>query len=457
MRPDRNARVHGREKICHADPEQAQQQPAARPRRAATKSHRQRLRAQNAAAVVGVDAGKFVHALVVRPRGEPDSRPLSFRTDRKGFEKATAFIDQLTSGAPPEEVLIGIEFAGVYGFTLAHYLDRLGYPVVSVLPAHTKRWKEVVHGQALKSDEKDAANIADLVAQGRYAAFPFLEPIYAELRYLVRDRDTLVRLINRTVSQLKSRLQIVFPEFESVFKDFSKKTPLAVLEAFPTASAVLEASPGRLLRLLKNASRGQCGAKTRDALVAAARASVSLPGADPAGRQIRRLIRRMRLYRKQQAEVEREMEKALRQTPEGPHLLTVPMCAPVTASVFLGLVGSPRAYESSRQIVNLAGLHLTSDQSGTRRGLVRLSKRGKPALRRQLFMFTLRNVRSDGIFRNEFLRLTEAEGRSKKEAIVILERKAARLLFSIANERRDYAAEPPAHSRGRGSRRWVVD
>src|SRR5690606_28818128 len=131
------------------------------------------------------------------------------------------------------------------------------------------------------------------------------------------------------------------------------------------------------------------GTDTRDALVAAARASVSLPGADPAGRQIRRLIRRMRLYRKQQAEVEREMEKALRRTPEGPHLLTVPMCAPVTASVFLGLVGNPRAYESSRQIVNLAGLHLTSDQSGTRRGLVRVSKRGKPALRRHLYMFTM--------------------------------------------------------------------
>lgn len=66
-----------------------------------------------------------------------------------------------------------------------------------------------------------------------------------------------MRLINRTVAQLKSRLQIVFPEFESVFRDFGKKTPLAVLEAFPTSSALLEASPGRLLRLLKKTRRGQ--------------------------------------------------------------------------------------------------------------------------------------------------------------------------------------------------------
>mgnify|MGYP001354200822 CR=1 FL=1 len=32
-----------------------------------------RVRAQRAAAVVGVDAGKFSHTLVVRPAGRPDS------------------------------------------------------------------------------------------------------------------------------------------------------------------------------------------------------------------------------------------------------------------------------------------------------------------------------------------------------------------------------------------------
>lgn len=180
MRPDRNARVRAKGKSSRAHPQQTQSQAGSRrPHRAATKSHVQRQRAQSAAAVVGVDAGKFVHALLVRPRGEPDSKPLTFSTDRKGFERARAFIDHLTGGAPPEDVFVGIEFAGVYGFTLVHYLDQLGYQVVSVLPAHTKRWKEEVHGQALKTDEKDAANIADLVAQGRYATFPFLEPIYA--------------------------------------------------------------------------------------------------------------------------------------------------------------------------------------------------------------------------------------------------------------------------------------
>lgn len=149
-----------------------------------------RQRAQRAAAVVGIDAGKLTHALVVRPRGEADSRPFTFAASRDGFLAALQMIRTAAPDAAPENVLIGIEFAGNYGFTLAHFLAAEGYGVVSVLPAHTKRWKEVMHNQPLKTDPKDAATITDLVSQGHFVGFPFLEPVYADLRYLVSTRET---------------------------------------------------------------------------------------------------------------------------------------------------------------------------------------------------------------------------------------------------------------------------
>lgn len=109
-----------------------------------------RERARLAAACVGVDAGKFTHTLVVRPHGQPDSRPFAFKTTRAGFEEAVAFVADQTGHAQPETILVGIEFAGNYGFTFAHYLDLRGFQVVSVLPAHTKRWKDVAHNQPLQ-------------------------------------------------------------------------------------------------------------------------------------------------------------------------------------------------------------------------------------------------------------------------------------------------------------------
>lgn len=71
-----------------------------------------RQRAAQARAVVGVDAGKFSHTLVVRRRGLADSRPFSFATTRTGFDEAVAFIQRATGGVPSAEILVGLEFAG---------------------------------------------------------------------------------------------------------------------------------------------------------------------------------------------------------------------------------------------------------------------------------------------------------------------------------------------------------
>ena len=60
-----------------------------------------RQRAQQAAAVVGVDAGKRKHALVVRPRGGLDSKPIMFESTRAGFEKAMEEIRAQAPGAGP--------------------------------------------------------------------------------------------------------------------------------------------------------------------------------------------------------------------------------------------------------------------------------------------------------------------------------------------------------------------
>src|SRR5207245_1387718 len=227
----------------------------------------------------GVDAGKFSHTLVVRPQHQPDSRPFGFPTTRAGFDSALAFIRQQTAGAAAETILVGIEFAGNYGFTFAHYLAQLGFPIVSVLPAHTKRWKDVAHNQPLKTDAKDAGTITDLVAQGHFVGFPFLSPAYADLRYLVTARERLSLLRRGAITQLRTLIQVVFPEYEALFPLLTKKTPFAVLRTFPTPQDLLDATKTKVLRVLKSASRGHLGPETYDKLAEAARATRALPRA----------------------------------------------------------------------------------------------------------------------------------------------------------------------------------
>ncbi len=93
------------------------------------------------------------------------------------------------------------------------------------------------------------------------------------------------------------------------------------------------------------------------------------------------------MYDRQIAAVEEAMVFALRRAPEAKALMSIPKLGAVTAAVFLGSIGDPRAYESSRQALRVGGLSLVVQESGLLRGKPRLSKRGRPEMRRQAYMF----------------------------------------------------------------------
>lgn len=399
-------------------------------------------------AVVGVDAGKFEHAFVVRARDQPDAKPWRCRTTRTAFEAAVAQIRAAAGGAEPPEILVAIEFAGYYGFTFAHFVHAAGFPVVSVLPAHTKRYKDVVHGQPLKTDEKDAATIVALAVQGHYVHFPFLASSYAELRYLVSARERLATQRRSTINRLKSLLQVVWPEFEEIFPNFSKATPLVLLAAFPTPDALVAASRRRVLTVLRRASRGHHADATYAALLASAQVTLALPGAQRTlGDELRLLCEQFTLYERQIAALEAAMVRAMAPLPEVPCLLSIPRVAPVTAAIFLGSIGDPRAYHSAREILKVAGLSLLKKQSGVQRGRDRISKRGRPVLRQHAYLLAVRSIQAGGIFHAEYHGLlARGHATAKKKAVVAVSRSALKLLYAIARDRRMYTAWPPVRA-----------
>jgi len=405
----------------------------------ALSAHEKRQLAAHTGAVVGVDAGKFAHTLVVRPAGGADAKPVSFPVTREGFETALTAIHAAAPGVAPRDILVGIEFAGTYGFTFAHYLHDQGFPVVSVLAAHTKHWKEVTHNQALKTDAKDAAVVTDLVAQGKFVGFAFLEQPYAELRYLVSAREHVTTLRNAAITRLIAVLDVVFPEYERLFGDLAKPTALAVLAAFPGPAALLTAPKRRVLAVLRRASRGHVGVARYEALVAAARDTLALPGAQGVLKdEVPLIIERIELCHAQLVTLKARMIDILAGLPDAQALLTIPWVAPVTAATFLGCVGNPKAYTSSAQILKLAGLSLVERSSGVTQGRRRLSKQGKPVLRRHAFMFALRSVRADGLYRADFERLLKNNGGKKLAALAAISRKALKLMFRVARECRPY-------------------
>lgn len=130
------------------------------------------------------------------------------------------------------------------------------------------------------------------------------------------------------------------------------------------------------------------------------------------------------------------MTEALDRAPEAPDLLSIPGVAPVTAAVFLGSIGDPAAYDSSRQVLRVAGLTLVERSSGLLKGQKRISKRGRPVFRRHAYIFAVRSVQKDGFFRAEYEALCGRNGCRKIAALTAVSRSALRLMLSIARDRR---------------------
>jgi transposase len=410
------------------------------------------LMARRFAIHVGVDTGKAFHKLVARG---PDGRrraPIRADVNREGFDAAHQALLPLFPGFRPADMLVGLEFAGHHGYTFAHYLAAQGYTVVSVLPAHTKRAKELEDNSPNKSDDKDAALICKLVGDGIFVPFPFLDTPYADLKILVVQHHRLTVEQTRFRNRLQTLLDTVWPEYTTHFCDVTKRTPLAILERWPLPQDLLAASPRTVLRLVKQVSRNHIKpAKVRD-LLASARATVGLrDGLEERRLELQFLFARWKLLRRQMRELEARIEALVAVCPEAYVLTTVPEVGPLCAATIVAELGTPDSYEHPAQILKLAGMNLVGRDSGLAvHGRRWQSKRGRPMLRRQLFLLAGRWCTPRGLLRDHYLAMCERNGNCRTKAVSAIARKIVPVLFEVMRTGRPFDIERYQNNRRRG-------
>jgi transposase len=104
----------------------------------------------------------------------------------------------------------------------------------------------------------------------------------------------------------------------------------------------------------------------------------------------------------------------------------------VCTATLVAELGTPETYESPRQVLKLAGMNLARKESGTSvRGRIKQTKRGRPALRRQLFLLAARWCMTRGLYRSEYLALRARNGGAKTSAMCAIARKLVPMLLHI--------------------------
>lgn len=388
---------------------------------------------------VGVDTAKRFHVMVARGPDWRRQKPQRVDVSREGFEAADRYLRETFSDVPPQQMLVGLEFAGHHGHTFAAFLKERGYVVVSVLPSVTKKRKEDEDNSPNKNDQKDAALVCKLTGEGCFVSFVSLETPFAELRSLTMQRHRLSVEGVRYRNRLQGLLDVVWPEFTESFATIAAPTPLALLRRWPLPADFAAASSRTVQAHIDKVSRGHYGAEKVKALRTAAVGSVGLTSAaDARRREIWDLMDRWELLRTQMKAVEARIAVVVEEYPPARALTSIPELGPVGAATILSEMGALDDYVHPRQVLKLAGMNLVGSSSGGREGRRRQSKRGRPLLRKQLFLLATRWCKQRGLFRPFYEQMIARNGGSKTKALAALARKLVPLILEVAQSQRDF-------------------
>jgi transposase len=402
--------------------------------------------------VVGIDMAKETHvAQATNFRGIVlAKRHLSFKNAREGYEKLQHWMDELQQKHRLKTVIIGMEPTGHYWWNLANWLANKGLNVVLVNPATTKRNKENRDNSPSKSDPKDALVIADVVCRGYYYDYTRQASVFQRLRTIMSDREFWVTHSVRLQNRIIRWLDIRFPEYTSVFKDWTCPRSLATLKHFPSPLELESLSVPEVItgwREHMQRAGGSTGMEKAAQLIAQAKKSIGDTTAMREAKQdLERLLEEYERIVETLEKIEQEVRALLGEIPMAQQLRSVKGLGPIFIAAILSGAGDLKQYAHGRQLLRKAGLNLAESMSGKRKGEIVISKRGDAKLRKYMYLATLTLVGTNPVFRQLHENNVQVKHMGKQQSVFKLLGKLARILVGMVQNGDSFIPEKTVHS-----------
>src|SRR6266568_4820097 len=227
---------------------------------------------------------------------------------------------------------------------LYHELEQRGYVLRLLHPGQTHHFHQQ-RGLRAKTDRLDAMTIARTLLSGEARMGYVPSEQVATYRELVRWHTQLSDTAASYQNEIQALIVVLFPEFTQVFADPCLPTALAVLKAFPSAQALVEAGVDPLVQVLRAQPGAHYGRPTAKKLVALANQSVS-SGRARAGRAVslRILCDQLEHTQANLARLNAEIEQLLNTDPGVKGLQQVPECGPKTLAVLRAELGDVQRF-----------------------------------------------------------------------------------------------------------------
>lgn len=332
-----------------------------------------------------------------------------------GFEKLLDKVQAIQSDHVLKKVVFGMEPTANYHKPLGEHLIRRAKMVVLVSGASFKNNRKLLDGRWDKHDDKDAANVADLISQGKCQFYEYPVMGIRDLRELLMLKRKLrkqehgyrVRIRNQLIAQYfpESDRYSGYAETEAIVRWCLDPSEIAGFENDQFKTTV---ASGRWTLTKK---------KRLDDIQKLAIASIGCRMGEGAHLDAKIMVEGLRHIRKAIQETEGKIEETCKQFPEYSLLLTILGFVPDVAAKVLGALGNPHRFVNQKQVLKMARLGLSTDRSGktSHKAVPVISKRGKSDLRYALYQAAWIATTRNKDFKAYYAK--QLQGREKEKGI----------------------------------------
>ena len=338
--------------------------------------------------LVGIDVAKDKHyAFFGTATGKTLLRRLVFENNLEGFRKLLVQAEAMKVQGGLTKVVFGMEPTGNYHKPLGEHLIRCGRGVVFVSGVAAHENRKTLDGRWDTNDTRDAANVADLVSQGKCLFYEFPVGALQDLRNLLSLKRRLKRMEHGHRVRIRNHLVAkYFPELDRYYEQ-SEATALAIVRwcLDPSEIAGLEYKE---FAGMVGSIRGRSSQERRlQAIWKVAVDSVGCEAGPVVEFEAQVMVEGLKQIRESIRQIDEKIQELCSPFPEYEFLLSIPGFGPDVSAKVLGAIGNPFRFQNRRQVLKLAGFDLSAKRSGKNSESVIpvISKKGKADLRYALY------------------------------------------------------------------------
>lgn len=379
--------------------------------------------------LVGIDIGKLNHYVSIMDKltGEIFLKPTRFSNNLEGFNFLLQILDQYHK----DEVLIGMEDTGHYHFALLKFLLNNQYSVALINPTTTDLNRKM-EGGITKNDQLDTLNICDILNSNKrnkpYRIVTKDKFDLYEQKQLTRQHHLLKEEINVYCNRLQKCIDLVFPEYNQLFRSKYGVVYMAILKQFSSAEKIARTDIRTLRKCFEITGRGNRISLTAEQLKEAAKLSIGF-SSSAHEIQIKHLVCQIELLNEQLDEIDKKIEEFSVQN--NSPILTIPGISHFSGTSILAELGEIYNYSKPSKIIKAAGVapyHHESSQFDAKHCAI--TKKGSKYLRKTLYQIILPVINNNKIFK-DYYNLKISQGKSHRCAQGHCIRKLLRVIYHL--------------------------